>query len=196
MNDVKISRRMHILQTLAKMLEEKSANRITTAALAKAVGVSEAALYRHFASKAKMYEGLIDFVEQTLFGRTKIIQQQDIGALAQCQQMLTLLLTFVERNPGICRLLTGEALLGEKERLGDRINLLFNKLETQIKQVIRQAELSEGLRPSDTPSICANLLLATAEGRIRQFSRSGFRHLPTAGWDDQWRMLSAQIMQA
>ena len=195
MTEAKISRRDQILQTLMQMLEEQSLSRITTAALAREVGVSEAALYRHFASKAKMFEGLIDFIEDTLFTRTKLIQQQELPALAQCQQMLTLLLTLVERNPGLCRLLTGEALLGEKERLGSRINQLFDKLETQMKQVLREAEMREGLRTSDTPSTCANLLMATAEGRIRQFSRSGFRNKPTAAWDDQWALLSAQLMR-
>jgi len=195
MTEAKTSRREQILQTLMQMLQEQSLSRITTSALAREVGVSEAALYRHFASKAKIFEGLIDFVEETLFARTKLIQQQDLPALAQCQQMLTLLLTLVERNPGLCRLLTGEALLGEKERLSNRINQLFDKLETQLKQVLREAELRTGQRTSDTPSTCANLLMAAVEGRIRQFSRSGFRHQPTLAWEDQWCLLSAQIMQ-
>ena len=195
MTEAKVSRREQILHTLMQMLEEQALSRITTAALAREVGVSEAALYRHFASKAKMFEGLIDYIEDTLFTRTKLIQQQELTALQQCQQMLTLLLTFVERNPGLCRLLTGEALLGEKERLGSRINQLFDKLEAQIKQVLREAELKEGLRTSDTPTICANLLMAAAEGRIRQFSRTGFRHKPTVAWDDQWAMLSSQLMR-
>jgi len=151
MTEAKISRREQILQTLMQMLQEQSLSRITTAALAREVGVSEAALYRHFASKAKIFEGLIDFIEDTLFARTKLIQQQELPALAQCQQMLTLLLTLVERNPGLCRLLTGEALLGEKERLGNRINQLFDKLETQLKQTLRDAELKAGQRTSDTP---------------------------------------------
>ena len=195
MTEAKVSRREQILHTLMQMLEEQALSRITTAALAREVGVSEAALYRHFASKAKMFEGLIDFIEDTLFTRTKLIQQQELTALQQCQQMLTLLLTLVERNPGLCRLLTGEALLGEKERLGSRINQLFEKLEAQVKQVLREAELKEGLRTSDTPTTCANLLMAAAEGRIRQFSRTGFRHKPTVAWDDQWALLSAQLMR-
>ncbi len=195
MTEAKVSRREQILHTLMQMLEEQSLSRITTAALAREVGVSEAALYRHFASKAKMFEGLIDFIEDTLFSRTKVIQQQDLSAVQTCHQMLTLLLTLVERNPGLCRLLTGEALLGEKERLGSRINQLFDKLEAQIKQVLREAEHKEGLRTSDTPTTCANLLVASAEGRIRQFSRTGFRHKPTEAWDDQWALLSAQLMR-
>jgi TetR/AcrR family transcriptional regulator len=124
-----------------------------------------------------------------------MIQQQDIGALAQCQQILTLVLTFVERNAGLSRILTGEALVGENERLSGRVNQLFEKLETQLKQVLRNAELKEGLRTSDTPSNSANLLIALAEGRIRQYSRTNFRHKPTAAWTDQWAVLSQNLMR-
>jgi TetR/AcrR family transcriptional regulator len=194
MTDAKISRKQQILQALMEMLEDPNI-RITTAALAKRVGVSEAALYRHFASKAQMYDALFEFVEETIFSRAKMIQQQDIGALAQCQQILTLVLTFVERNAGLSRILTGEALVGENERLSGRVNQLFEKLETQLKQVLRNAELKEGLRTSDTPSNSANLLIALAEGRIRQYSRTNFRHKPTAAWTDQWAVLSQNLMR-
>lgn len=194
MTDAKISRKQQILQALMEMLEDPNI-RITTAALAKRVGVSEAALYRHFASKAQMYDALFEFVEETIFSRAKMIQQQDIGALAQCQQILTLVLTFVERNAGLSRILTGEALVGENERLSGRVNQLFEKLETQLKQVLRNAELKEGLRTSDTPSNSANLLIALAEGRIRQYSRTNFRHRPTAAWTDQWAILSQNLMR-
>jgi TetR/AcrR family transcriptional regulator len=194
MTDAKISRKQQILQALMEMLEDPNI-RITTAALAKRVGVSEAALYRHFASKAQMYDALFEFVEETIFSRAKMIQQQDIGALAQCQQILTLVLTFVERNAGLSRILTGEALVGENERLSGRVNQLFEKLETQLKQVLRNAELKEGLRTSDTPSNSANLLIALAEGRIRQYSRTNFRHRPTAAWTDQWAVLSQNLMR-
>ena len=194
MTDAKISRKQQILQALMEMLENPNI-RITTAALAKRVGVSEAALYRHFASKAQMYDALFEFVEETIFSRAKMIQQQDIGALAQCQQILTLVLTFVERNAGLSRILTGEALVGENERLSGRVNQLFEKLQTQLKQVLRNAELKEGLRTSDTPSNSANLLIALAEGRIRQYSRTNFRHKPTAAWTDQWAVLSQNLMR-
>jgi TetR/AcrR family transcriptional regulator len=194
MTDAKISRKQQILQALMEMLEDPNI-RITTAALAKRVGVSEAALYRHFASKAQMYDALFEFVEETIFSRAKMIQQQDIGALAQCQQILTLVLTFVERNAGLSRILTGEALVGENERLSGRVNQLFEKLQTQLKQVLRNAELKEGLRTSDTPSNSANLLIALAEGRIRQYSRTNFRHKPTAAWTDQWAVLSQNLMR-
>jgi TetR/AcrR family transcriptional regulator len=194
MTEAKISRKEQILHSLMEMLEDPNI-RITTAALAKRVGVSEAALYRHFASKAQMFDALIEFVEDTVFSRAKIIQQQELSALAQCQQILTLLLTFVERNAGISRILTGEALTGENERLGSRVNQLFEKLETQLKQILREAEIREGLRTQDSPSSTANLLLAAAEGRIRQYSRTNFRHKPTATWADQWALLSQNIMR-
>ena len=194
MTETKIPRKQQILHALMEMLEDPNI-RITTAALAKRVGVSEAALYRHFASKAQMFDALIEFVEETIFSRAKLIQQQDLSAMAQCQQILTLLLTFVERNAGISRILTGEALMGENERLGNRVNQLFEKLESQLKQILREAELREGMRTKDTPSSSANLLLAAAEGRIRQYSRTNFRHKPTATWADQWAVLSHSLMR-
>ncbi|MFT7178659.1 MAG: TetR/AcrR family transcriptional regulator [Oceanospirillaceae bacterium] len=194
MTEAKISRKEQILHSLMEMLEDPNI-RITTAALAKRVGVSEAALYRHFASKAQMFDALIEFVEDTVFSRAKMIQQKELSALVQCQQILTLLLTFVERNAGISRILTGEALTGENERLGSRVNQLFEKLETQLKQILREAEIREGLRTQDSPSSTANLLLAVAEGRIRQYSRTNFRHKPTATWADQWALLSQNIMR-
>ena len=138
---VKTSRREQILQCLVAMLENNPGARITTAALAKNVGVSEAALYRHFPSKAKMFEGLIDFIEETIFSRTNMITHSDTPSVRQCEQILTLVLTFVERNPGMARILTGDALAGESERLRASIHQLFQRLETQIKQVLREAEL-------------------------------------------------------
>ena len=194
MTEAKISRKEQILQALMEMLEDQNI-RITTAALAKRVGVSEAALYRHFASKAQMFDALVEYVEDTIFSRAKMIQQQELTSLAQCQQIITLLLTFVERNAGISRILTGEALTGENERLTGRVNQLFEKLETQLKQILREAEIREGLRTQDTPSSVANLLLAVAEGRIRQYSRTNFRHKPTATWADQWALLSQNLMR-
>jgi TetR/AcrR family transcriptional regulator len=194
MTEAKISRKEQILHTLMMMLEDSS-SRVTTAALAKQVGVSEAALYRHFASKAQMFDALIEYVEDTIFSRTKLIQKKDLNALSQCQQILTLLLTFVERNPGISRILTGEAIVGEKERLALRVSQLFDKLEAQLKQILREAEMREGLRTRDTPTVTANLIMALAEGRIRQYSRTNFRHKPTQDWANQWRLLSDSLMR-
>jgi TetR/AcrR family transcriptional regulator len=182
-------RRQQILEALAQMLEANPGDRITTAGLARQVGVSEAALYRHFPSKAKMFEGLIEFIEDTLFSRIKIILSEEPTASRRCEKMLGLLLTFSERNPGITRLLTGDALAGETERLHLRIAQLFDRFETQLKQVIRQAEMREGLRPALPLPAAANLLLACAEGRISQYVRSGFKRAPTVDWEQQWQQL-------
>lgn len=186
----KVSRRQQILEALAHMLEASPGARITTAALAKEIGVSEAALYRHFPSKSKMFEGLIEFIEETLFSRIAIIVEDETSALARCQKILFLLLTFTERNPGITRILTGDALAGETERLRTRVAQLFDRLETQLKQIIREAEIREGLRPTLPVTAAANLLMAAAEGRIAQFVRSEFKRRPTELWDDQWPALA------
>ncbi|MCL4106071.1 UNVERIFIED_CONTAM: hypothetical protein GTU68_058377 [Idotea baltica] len=167
------------------MLEINPGNRITTAGLAKEVGVSEAALYRHFPSKSKMFEGLIEFIEETLFSRINIIISKETTAAKRCEKILTLLLTFTEHNPGITRILTGDALAGETERLHQRVAQLFDRFETQLKQVIRDAELAEGLRPAIPLAAAANLLLSAAEGRVSQFVRSGFRRSPTQDWQQQ-----------
>ena len=182
-------RRQQILEALAHMLEANPGDRITTAGLAAQVGVSEAALYRHFPSKSKMFEGLIEFVEETLFTRINIILGEERNAARRCEKMLTLLLTFSARNPGITRILTGDALAGEPERLHHRVAQLFDRFETQLKQVIREAEMREGLRPVIPLGAAANLLLATAEGRMSQFVRSGFKRTPTTDWPEQWKLL-------
>ncbi|WP_432472231.1 nucleoid occlusion factor SlmA [Amphritea sp. HPY] len=191
----KISRREQILQSLALMLENDPGARITTAALAKHVGVSEAALYRHFPSKARMFEGLISFIEDTMFSRIAIITNSEASALKQCEQILTLLLAFVEKNPGMARILTGDALAGETDRLRQRINQFFERLETQLKQILRTAEQSEGLRTALPGGATSNLMLASAEGKIRQFVRSEFKSRPTINWADQWAVLSVAIVR-
>ncbi|BBB25404.1 nucleoid occlusion factor SlmA [Amphritea japonica] len=186
----KPSRREQILQSLAMMLESDPGARITTAALAKHVGVSEAALYRHFPSKARMFEGLIAFIEDTMFSRITIITGSDANAIKQCEQILTLLLAFVEKNPGMGRILTGDALSGETDRLRQRINQFFERMETQLKQILRTAEQTEGFRTELTGGTTANLMLACAEGRIRQFVRSEFKARPTTNWADQWSVIA------
>ena len=150
MTDKKPSRKEQILQSLAHMLEAAPGGRITTAGLAKEVGVSEAALYRHFPSKAKMFEGLISFIEEAIFSRINRIME-DGKASDQVEQILTLLLAFTERNPGITRLLTGDALTGENARLHQRIQQFYDRVESQLKQVLRDAEFKEGLRTQATP---------------------------------------------
>jgi TetR/AcrR family transcriptional regulator len=192
--EAKISRKEHILQCLARMLETGPGERITTAALAKEVGVSEAALYRHFPSKAKMFEGLIVFIEETLFSRITRILDDEPSAQKRCEKILTLLLTFAEKNPGMTRLMTGDALAGETERLRVRISQLFDRLEAQLKQILREAQIRENLRCVVSPSILSNLLMASAEGRLMQFVRSEFKKLPTAQWEEQWQYLSRDML--
>ncbi len=185
----KISRRQQILEALAHMLEASPGARITTAALAKQVGVSEAALYRHFPSKTKMFEGLIEFIEDTIFSRVKLIIDERVTAEARCEAMLSLLLTFTERNPGITRILTGDALTGESDKLHTRVSQFFERLETQIKQILREAEIREGIRTSSTVGASANLLISVVDGRINQYVRTGFKKKPTEYWQDQWPLL-------
>ncbi|MRI33256.1 nucleoid occlusion factor SlmA [Endozoicomonas sp. OPT23] len=191
----KISRKDQILQALAHMLENAPGERITTSSLAKEVGVSEAALYRHFPSKAKMFEGLIEFIEEALFSRIGMILESESTALARCEKILTLLVGFCEKNPGLTRILTGDALAGEPNRLRQRVAKLFERLETQIKQILREAELNEGLRTRSTLNTTANLLLSTAEGRICQYVRSEFKRKPTENWQLQWECLSEVVFR-
>lgn len=179
-------RRQQILEALAQMLEDNPGDRITTARLAQQVGVSEAALYRHFPSKAKMFEELIQFIEDTLFQRIALVLQEQETAAARCGHILQLLITFAERNPGISRVLTGEALTGETARLRHRVNQVLERVETQLRQVLREAELREQLRPLLPLPEAANLLFSMAEGRIGQFVRSEFKRSPSEGWDQQY----------
>lgn len=185
----KSQRRQQILEALAQMLEASPGSRITTAGLARQVGVSEAALYRHFPSKSKMFEGLIEFIEDTLFSRINMILSEEQTAAVRCEKMLMLLLAFTERNPGITRILTGDALAGETDRLHQRVAQLFDRFETQLKQVIREAEIREGLRPVIPLPAASNLLMSAAEGRISQYVRSGFQRPPTEDWQQQWDLL-------
>ena len=191
--ELKIPRRQQILESLAKMLEESPGARITTASLAKKVGVSEAALYRHFPSKTKMFEGLIEFIEETIFTNIATIHKSDEDATTQCEKILWLLLVFCERNPGITRILTGDAIAGETDRLRQRVIQFFERLETQLKQILREAELREGLRTRLPANIAANSLLAIAEGRIAQYVRSEFKRPPTVHWQEQLSVLMSSF---
>jgi TetR/AcrR family transcriptional regulator len=189
----KISRRDHILQVLAQMLQENPGGRITTATLADKVGVSEAALYRHFPSKARMFEGLINFVDSTLFSRINRIIGEEGSILGQCEKILFLILTFAEKNPGITRVLNGDILTGEPERLRAQVSQIFERLETQLKQQLREAEIKEGLRTHQTVTATANLLLAFTEGKISQYVRTDFKRLPTEDWGEQWLLLKTNL---
>ena len=182
-------RRLQILQTLAEMLETPRGDRITTAALAGKLKVSEAALYRHFASKAQMYEGLIEFIESTLFGLINQITTHEEDGFKQLRQILTMLLSFAERNPGMTRVLIGDALVTEDDRLQARINQLIDRLELSIKQSFRTA-VAQGRLPQETdPGARANLLLSYVQGRWLRFAKGGFKRSPMDGLDAQVLLL-------
>lgn len=190
----KPSRKEQILQSLARMLETSPDNRITTAALAREVGVSEAALYRHFPSKARMFEGLIKFIEDTLFTRFNRILADENNADKRCEQVLFLILTFAEKNPGITRILAGDALAGETERLRTRVAQIYDRIEAQLKQILREAQIREGLKPGISATALANLLLAWCEGRMNEYVRSGFTRSPLENWDTQWAYLKTNLL--
>jgi TetR/AcrR family transcriptional regulator len=181
-------RRLQILKVLAQMLQDPKGEKITTAALAKKLDVSEAALYRHFASKAQMFEGLIEFIEQSLFGLVNKITAEEDDGIKQTHAILASLLGFAEKNPGMTRVLIGDALVNEDERLQARINQLHDRLEATLKQCLRVAGTEAGAAQAD-PGARANLLLCYVIGRWQQFAKSGFRRLPTEGWDKQWPLL-------
>jgi TetR/AcrR family transcriptional regulator len=181
-------RRIQILQALASMLEQPGAERITTAALAAKLEVSEAALYRHFASKAQMFEGLIEFIEQAVFTLVNQIAEREAGATdpaagaRHAGKVVTMLLQFAEKNPGMVRVMVGDALVYENERLQQRMNQFFDKIEATLKQCLR-----EGTAGSATPTadaqVQASVLTAFVVGRLQRFARSGFRRAPTEHLD-------------
>lgn len=174
-------RREQILQALAAMLERPGAERITTAALAAELGVSEAALYRHFASKAQMFEALIDFIEGSVFGLVGQISDREPAGPAQVARMVAGVLQFGERNRGLARIMTGDALVFEHERLQERMNLLFDKLEAALRQSLRDGAAVEGgvLAPDAEAKATASVLTAFVAGRLQRYARCGFRRLPT-----------------
>jgi TetR/AcrR family transcriptional regulator len=187
------NRRAQILQALASMLQTSPGQRITTAKLAAHVGVSEAALYRHFPSKARMFEGLIEFIEETLFSRINKILNEEKDTATRVQLILHLILGFAEKNPGITRILNGDALMGEQDRLRERITQLFERLETQMKQVLRERKLREGKSLPADEGLIANMLVCYADGRINQFIRSEFTRRPTEGFAEQWQFINKQF---
>ncbi len=190
----KQDKKEQILGALATMLETSPGQRITTARLAAELGVSEAALYRHFPSKARMFEGLIEFTESAILGNINQVMEREKDTLLRCQLMVQILLTFVERNPGITRVLTGDALLGEHERLRSRVGGLFDKIEANIKQALRERRLREQLQTSVDEGLLANLLMAYAEGKIAQFVRSEFKRPPTEHFAEQWQVMARQLL--
>lgn len=189
MSERRTDRKQQILEILAHELETSPGSRITTARLARAVGVSEAALYRHFPSKARMFEGLIDFAEEAIFGLANRIMVEETDVIRRCENLLLVLLRFAEKNPGITRILVGDALIGENERLRQRMAQLFERLETQFKQILREAPMAGASRPAGSTSSIANLLLSIADGKMSRYVRSGFTARPTEYWELQWPLL-------
>lgn len=185
----KVSRQQEILEAFARELEQNPGERVTTAKLAKGLGVSEAALYRHFPSKARMFEGLIEFAEETIFTLINRIMEEDADPLTRCEKIIGLMLGFSAKNPGISSILIGVALTGETPRLRQRVSQFFDRLETQLRQVLREAELKTIRVEARPVNETANLLLAVIEGRMSQFVRSGFTQSPIAGWSTQWSVL-------
>jgi len=177
-------RRVQILQMLAAMLEQPGADRVTTAALAAKLSVSEAALYRHFASKAQMFEGLIDFIESSVFTLINQIVEREATGAAQAQRITQVLLQFGEKNPGMTRVMVGDALVFENDRLIARMNQFFDRVESQLRQCLRAAADGEG---SITPTVDANgrasALTAFIVGRLQRYARSGFKRQPTEQLD-------------
>ena len=182
-------RRLQILQTLAAMLENPKGEKVTTAALAARLDCSEAALYRHFASKAQMFDGLIEFIETSLFGVINQISTEETQGLRQVEHILALLLSFAQRNRGMTRVLTGDALVNENERLQARINQLLDKIEAALKQALRVAATQDQLSANADFGGLANVLLCYVIGRWQQYAKSGFTREPAAQWAQQWPML-------
>jgi TetR/AcrR family transcriptional regulator len=185
-------RRVQILQTLASMLEQPGAERITTAALAAKLEVSEAALYRHFASKAQMFEGLIEFIEGSVFALVNQIAERDESGGLQAQRIALMLLQFGEKNPGMTRVMVGDALVFEHERLSARMNQFFDRVESQLRQCLRPAAEASG---SATPTVEANAMASAITslivGRLQRYARSGFKRLPTEAVEAPLQRLAA-----
>ncbi|SFL84690.1 nucleoid occlusion factor SlmA [Marinobacter zhejiangensis] len=184
------SRREVILQALAGLLETDPGARITTASLARNVGVTEAALYRHFPSKRKMFEALIEFAEDAVFSRCQALLQEQDDARTRLRLLAHLVLAFAERNPGLCRVLTGDALMGEDEALRRRASQFFERLETQVRQVIKEGEFRQGLRPRTSHSRAADWLMVYVEGRLQRFVRSSFERAPTSDFEEAWGLVA------
>jgi len=186
-------RRVEILHTLARMLETPRWERITTAALAARLDVSEAALYRHFASKAQMYEGLIEFIEETLFGLVNRISAEEASGLKQIEKSVTMLLGFAQKNPGMTRVLIGDALVHEDDRLQIRINQLLDRIEASLKQSLRFAVQAGELPEATDVNAYASLLLSMVVGRWHHFAKSGFKRDPMALWPEHWKAIVASF---
>ena len=187
-------RKTQILQTLAQMLEHPTAEKITTAALAGRLQVSEAALYRHFSGKAQMFEGLIDFIEQTLFGLINKIVSDEKSGLRQLEATVAVLLGFAQKNRGMTRVLIGDALVNEDERLQLRINQIHDRIEATLKQALRFGMTQNEVHADTDIAAQANLLMSFVTGRWHQFAKSGFRRDPLELWAKQWRQVMEGVL--
>ena len=184
-------RRIQILQTLAAMLEQPGAERITTAALAARLEVSEAALYRHFASKAQMFEGLIEFIETSIFSLLNQIAERSDAAEIKARHMVTVLLQFAQRNPGMARVMVGDALVFENDRLEQRMNQFFERFESSLRQVLReQAQSQSSATPTVDANVQSSVLVSFVVGRLQRFARSGYKRLPTEHLDASLALLT------
>lgn len=184
-------RRIQILQALAAMLEQPGAERVTTAALAARLQVSEAALYRHFASKAQMFEGLIDFIETSLFGLLNQIAEGPHTQVEKARRMITVLLQFAERNPGMARVMVGDALVFENDRLHLRMNLFFDKVEASLRQVLRDAAQAQAsATPTVDAQVQASVWVSFVVGRLQRFARSGYKRSPLEHLDASLGLLT------
>ncbi len=191
----KRNRREEILQALAQMLESgDGSQRITTAKLAASVGVSEAALYRHFPSKSRMFDSLIEFIEDSLITRINLILKDEKETVARLRLIVQLILGFGERNPGLTRILTGHALMFEQDRLQGRINQLFERIEVQLRQVMREKKMRDGAGFQGDEALLASQLLAFCEGLLSRFVRSEFHYSPTADFESRWQLIAAQLV--
>jgi len=189
-----VDRKDQILQTLAQMLENPAGEKVTTAALAARLKVSEAALYRHFKGKAEMFEGLIEFIEQALFGLINRISSDEQSGLRQLEAMMGILLAFAQKNRGMTRVLIGDALVNEDDRLQARISQLHERLEAALKQALRFGVSQKEFAEDVDIGAQANLLMSFVVGRWHLFAKSGFRRDPAELWAKQWRLLMEGII--
>jgi TetR/AcrR family transcriptional regulator len=187
-------RKHQILQTVAQMLENPAGEKVTTAALARRLEVSEAALYRHFRGKAEMFEGLIEFIEQTLFALVNKITGEEKSGVRQLESIMSILLAFAQKNRGMTRVLVGDALVNEDERLQTRINQLHDRLEAALKQALRFGVSQQEIAQDVDISAQANLIMSFVAGRWHQFARSGFKRDPVELWAKQWRQLMEGVI--
>lgn len=187
-------RKTQILQTLAQMLETPASEKVTTASLAARIEVSEAALYRHFSGKAQMFEGLIEFIEQTLFALINKITSEEKSGTRQVEAIVGVLLAFAQKNKGMTRVLIGDALVHENERLQARINQLHDRLEAALKQAVRFGVTQQELAADTDAAACANLILSFVVGRWHQFAKSGFKRDPAELWTHQWQQLMQGVI--